>query len=194
MVVGLSAMLGAGVFVVPAPAAAAAGSATLLALLLAGAVAWCNADSSARLAARHPQSGGTYVYGREQLGAFWGYLTGWAFITGKSASCATMALAVGAYAWPEHAGTVAVLTVLGLTALNCLGVHRSARVGAALVAVVLIVLATVVVVGLTSDAADADRLPDHLRRRHERSPGSRGPAVLRLRRVRPPRHPRRGGP
>ncbi|MGQ0465493.1 MAG: APC family permease [Sporichthyaceae bacterium] len=157
-VVGCSAMLGAGVFVVWTPAAAAAGAALPLALALAALVAWCNADSSARLAARHPQSGGAYVYGREQLGPFWGYLAGWAFVTGKSASCAAMALAVGAYAWPDHAGTVAAAVVVGLTALNCLGVHRSALVGAVIVAVVLAVLAAVVVVALGSDAADAERL------------------------------------
>lgn len=151
-------MLGAGVFVAFAPAAAAAGSGVLIALLLAAAVAWCNADSSARLAAIHPQSGGTYVYGREQIGPFWGYLAGWTFLTGKSASCAAMALAIGAYAWPGHAGSVAVIVVLALTALNCLGMHRSARVGAAIVAVVLIVLAVVVVVAFASSAADADRL------------------------------------
>lgn len=156
--VGLSAMLGAGVFVAPAPAATAAGSAILLALLIAAAVAWCNAESSARLAARHPQSGGTYVYGREQLGQFWGYLAGWAFLTGKSASCAAMALAIGAYTWPEHAGGVSVFVVLTLTALNCLGVQRSARVGAAIVVVVLAVLAVLVVVAFASDVADADRL------------------------------------
>lgn len=157
-IVGLSAMLGAGVFVAWSPAAAVAGSALPLALAIAAAVAWCNADSSARLAARHPQSGGTYVYGREQLGPFWGYLAGWAFVTGKCASCAAMALAVGSYAWPEHAGAVAAAVVIALTALNCLGVHRSTQVAAAIVAVVLAVLVVVVVVALSSDAADAERL------------------------------------
>ena len=48
-------------------------------------VAYCNATSSARLAARYPQSGGTYVYGRERLGDFWGYAAGWSFVVGKTA-------------------------------------------------------------------------------------------------------------
>lgn len=76
VVIGLGSMLGAGVFVVFAPAAAAAGSgvALLLALGLAGLVAYCNATSSARLAARYPESGGTYVYGRERLGDLAGFL------------------------------------------------------------------------------------------------------------------------
>ncbi|MYW01675.1 amino acid permease, partial [Streptomyces sp. SID3343] len=101
VVIGLGAMIGAGVFAAPAPAAGAAGSGLPVALGLAAVVAYCNATSSARLAARYPTSGGTYVYGRERLGAFWGHLAGWAFVVGKTASCAAMALTVGSYAWPD---------------------------------------------------------------------------------------------
>ena len=101
-------MIGAGVFVVFAPAAAAAGSGLLLGLALAALVAYCNATSSARLAVRYPRSGGAYIYGRERLGEFWGYLAGWSFIVGKTASCAAMALTVGVYLWPAHAHAVAV--------------------------------------------------------------------------------------
>ncbi|MGB3485501.1 MAG: APC family permease [Mycobacterium sp.] len=143
--IGLGSMIGAGVFAAFAPAAAAAGSGLLIGLALAAAVAYCNADSSARLAARYPQSGGTYVYGRERLGPFWGYLAGWAFLIGKTASCAAMAMTVGAYAWPEHAHAVAVGTVVALTVLNCLGVQRSALLTRLIVAVVLAVLAATVV-------------------------------------------------
>ena len=42
--------------------------------------------SSARLAALYPESGGTYVYGHERLGPFWGYLAGWGFVVGKTAA------------------------------------------------------------------------------------------------------------
>src|SRR3954454_10536742 len=108
VVIGLGSMLGAGVFVAFSPAAAAAGTGLLLGLLVAAGVAYCNATSSARLAARYPESGGTYVYGRERLGPFWGYLAGWGFVVGKTSSCAAMALTVGAYAWPAHARTTAV--------------------------------------------------------------------------------------
>ena len=91
VIIGLGAMVGAGVFAAFAPAARAAGPWLPLSLALAALVAYCNATSSARLAARHPQSGGTYVYGRERLGPFWGYLAGWCFVVGKTASCAAMA-------------------------------------------------------------------------------------------------------
>jgi basic amino acid/polyamine antiporter, APA family len=144
--IGLGSMVGAGIFVVLAPAAAAAGSGLLIGLVVAAVVAYCNATSSARLAARYPQSGGTYVYGRERLGASWGYLAGWSFIVGKTASCAAMALTVGYYAWPQHAHAVAVAAVVALTALDVLGIERSAMLTRGIVVVVLAVLAAVVVV------------------------------------------------
>lgn len=72
VVIGLGSVVGAGVFAALGPAAASAGTWLLVGLALAGAVAYCNAMASARLAARYPASGGTYVYGRERLGPFWG--------------------------------------------------------------------------------------------------------------------------
>ncbi|MGW7051867.1 APC family permease [Streptomyces sp. NPDC054887] len=153
VVIGLGAMVGAGIFVALAPAARAAGTGTLLlaGLALAAVVAYCNAMASARLAALYPASGGTYVYGRERLGPFWGYLAGWAFVVGKTASCAAMALTVGAYVWPEQAHAVAVGAVVLLTAVNYAGVQKSAWLTRAIVGVVLAVLAVVAVVCLGAD-------------------------------------------
>ncbi|MGW1268670.1 APC family permease [Streptomyces sp. NPDC002491] len=158
VLIGLGSMIGAGVFAALAPAARAAGSGLLVALAAAAVVAYCNATSSARLAARYPASGGAYVYGRERLGDFWGYLAGWAFVVGKTASCAAMALTVGSYVWPGHAHAVAVAAVVALTAVNYAGIQKSAWLTRAVVAVVLAVLAAVAVACLTSSTADAGRL------------------------------------
>ena len=54
VVVGLGAMLGAGVFAAFGPAAQAAGTGLLIGLAIAAVVAFCNATSSARLAALLP--------------------------------------------------------------------------------------------------------------------------------------------
>ncbi|MES9512106.1 APC family permease [Streptomyces sp. NPDC000609] len=158
VVIGLGSMIGAGIFAALGPAAGAAGSGLLLALALAAVVAYCNATSSARLAAFYPQSGGAYVYGRERLGDFWGYLAGWAFVVGKTASCAAMALTVGSYVWPGQAHAVAVAAVVALTAVNYAGVQKSALLTRVIVAVVLAVLAALVVIALTSAGADTARL------------------------------------
>ncbi|MDG5773202.1 APC family permease [Mycolicibacterium fortuitum] len=158
VVIGLGSMVGAGIFAALAPAARAAGSGLLLGLAVAALVAYCNATSSARLAALYPQSGGTYVYGRERLGEFWGYTAGWSFIVGKTASCAAMALTVGTYAWPQWAHAVAVAAVVGLTAVNYAGIQKSALLTRIIVAGVLAVLAAVVVIIAGSGATDLTRL------------------------------------
>ncbi|WP_099023136.1 APC family permease [Mycolicibacterium palauense] len=156
--VGLSSMIGAGVFAAFAPAAAAAGTGLLVALGVAAVVAYCNAMSSARLAARYPRSGGTYVYGRERLGPFWGYLAGFSFVVGKTASCAAMALTAGLYLWPQQAHLVAAVAVAALTALSCSGIQRTALTARLIVVAVLAVLAVVVVAIAVSGRAD----PAHL--------------------------------
>jgi len=156
--IGLGSMVGAGIFVALAPAAAAAGSGLLIGLAVAAVVAFCNATSSARLAALYPQSGGAYVYGRERLGEFWGYTAGWSFVVGKTASCAAMALTVGYYVWPGWAHAVAVAAVVALTAVNYAGIQKSAMLTRIIVALVLAVLAAVVVVVLGFGDMDGSRL------------------------------------
>ncbi|MEV3962967.1 APC family permease [Nocardia sp. NPDC050193] len=158
VVIGLGSMIGAGIFAALGPAARAAEAGLLAGLVVAAVIAYCNAASSARLAARYPVSGGTYVYGRERLGEFWGFLAGWSFVVGKTASCAAMALTVGAYVWPDRAHAVAVAAVVTITAVNYRGVEKSALVTRVVVAVVLGVLAAVVVSAVTTGHAETVRL------------------------------------
>ncbi|MEL6985641.1 MAG: APC family permease, partial [Actinomycetota bacterium] len=158
VIIGAGSMIGAGVFAAWAPAAQAAGSGLLIGLALAGAVALANAMSSAQLAALHPESGGTYVYGRRQLGPGWGHLAGWGFIVGKTASCAAMALTVGAYLWPEQERPVAVAAVVAIAAVNIGGLTRTVAVTRVLLAVSLTALTAIVLGGWTGGDADLGRL------------------------------------
>ena len=158
VVIGLGAMIGAGIFAALGPAAEAAGAAMLFSLVIAGAVAWCNATSSAELAANYPESGGTYVYGRERLGEWWGYLAGWGFVTGKTASCAAMALAFGVYVSADLSKPLAVAAVLMLTALNYRGINRTLSATRVILVVVIAVLAGVVIAALFGGEADTAKL------------------------------------
>jgi hypothetical protein len=164
-VIGVGSMVGAGVFVAFAPAAGFAGPWLPLALLLAAVVAWCNATSTAQLAAVHPASGGTYVYANRQLGPWPGFVAGWGFVTGKTASAAAMALTFGLYAaeltGADDAGArlLAVAAVLGLTAVNLGGVTRTARLTRLLVAPVLVVLLAVVVLLFSGSGPAAGGAP-----------------------------------
>ena len=158
VVIGLGAMIGAGVFAAFAPAAAAAGPGLLLGLAVAGAVAYANATSSAKLAALYPESGGTYAYGRRRLGPFWGFLAGWAFVVGKVASCAAMALTFGNYAAPSLARPLAVAAVVAVVAVDYRGVDKTAAATRAIVAVVLASLAAAVVAALAGGQVDPARV------------------------------------
>jgi APA family basic amino acid/polyamine antiporter len=158
VVIGLGSMIGAGVFAAIGPAAEVAGSGLLVGLGCAAVVAYCNATSSARLAAVYPQSGGTYVYGREQLGSFWGYLAGWGFIVGKTASCAAMALTFGAYASPEWQRPLAVIAVITLTTVNHRGVRKTAGLTRLIVVVVLASLAATTIAVLGGGQVSLDGL------------------------------------
>ncbi|WP_255218809.1 APC family permease [Actinomadura formosensis] len=152
VMIGLGSMIGAGVFAAFGPAARAAGTGLLIGLVIAAVIAYCNAAASAQLAAVHPTSGGTYIYGRERLGHWWGFTAGWGFVVGKTASCAAMALTFAVYAvpgpwWAQRAAAVAA--VLGLAALNYHGVTKTALLTRVLVATSLTALA-VVVAGITA--------------------------------------------
>ncbi|QEO15274.1 amino acid permease [Agromyces intestinalis] len=151
--IGLASMIGAGVFAALAPAAAVAGDALLIGLVIAAAVAWANASSTAQLAARYPEAGGVYRFGRERLGEWPGFLAGWGFVVGKTASCAAMAMTFAAYVAPAGwERPLAIAAVAVLSGVNLLGITRTARTAAVIVAVVLAVLALVVVAGTVTVA------------------------------------------
>lgn len=142
VVIGLSSMVGGGVFVSLGAAADIAGPLTLAAVMVAAVVALGNATSTAQLAAQYPSSGGTYVYGRRQLGPWWGFLAGWCFVIGKTASAAAMALVVAAYLVPAAFELpAAVALVVLMTAVNLVGITRTTRLATILVSIALLALA-----------------------------------------------------
>lgn len=158
VMIGLGSMIGAGIFSSFAPAAAAAGGWLLAGLVIAGVVAFCNATSSAQLAAQYPTSGGTYVYGRERLGEWWGFVAGWSFVVGKTASSAAMAITFATYAVPgPWVKPVAIAAVVALTIVNSLGITRTALLTRILVGVSLLALTVAVIVGFGHVSATASQ-------------------------------------
>jgi basic amino acid/polyamine antiporter, APA family len=152
VIIGMGSMLGAGVFAAFSPAARVAGAGLLIGLAVAALVAYCNATASAQLAAQYPTSGGTYIYGRERLGPWWGFLAGWGFVIGKTASCAAMALTFAAYVAPtgRWEKPIAVAAVIILATVNYYGVTRTAGLTKIIVAFVLATLALVVAASLSA--------------------------------------------
>ncbi|TQO18683.1 amino acid/polyamine/organocation transporter (APC superfamily) [Rhodoglobus vestalii] len=154
--IGLGSMIGAGVFAAFVPAAQAAGVSLIIGLAIAAVVAWCNAAASAQLAAVHPVAGGTYAYGRAQLGPWWGYFAGWSFLVGKTASCAAMALVFAAYVAPDGWDKpFAIAAVVGLTIVNLLGVKRTALATKLIVLFVVAVLVAVLIIAISSGSTSS---------------------------------------
>ena len=149
---GLAAILGAGIFAVIAPAAGIAGPALLISLLIAAFVAFCNAISSAQMAAIFPRTGGTYEFGRRLLGDWWGYSAGWMFLTANTVGPGVTALAFGEYvnaiAGAVPARTAAVLAALVMTTINAVGIRRSVRITDVVVVLSVLSLLAFVVIGL----------------------------------------------
>lgn len=154
--IGAGSMIGAGLFAAFAPATAAAGDWLLLSLALAAFLTFANATSSAQLAAQHPESSGTYIYGSRQLGHAWGFAAGWCFVIGKTASCAAMAMTFASYLAPGYEKPLAIAAVAALTAVNYRGITRTAALTKILVTLVLLALAVffgAVLLGVAPDPA-----------------------------------------
>jgi basic amino acid/polyamine antiporter, APA family len=149
---GLAAILGAGIFSVIAPAAGIAGPAFLASLSIAALIALCNALSSAQLASIFPRSGGTYEFGRQVLGPWWGYLAGWMFLIANTVGPGVIALTFGYYLHgvlntvPPR--VAAVLIVLVVTAINAAGIRRSVHVTDVIVILSIASLVAVIIIGL----------------------------------------------
>lgn len=147
--VGVSAMIGTGVFAVWHPALQRAGSWLIAAVIIAAIVAALNATSTARLAARFPQAGGVYAYGRIKLGRFFGVSAGVVFLIGKTASASAAALTIGLYVWPEQSKLVAFAVIGAVLLLNLRGIVRSTFVAGVMVIGVVAVLAVFALVAVT---------------------------------------------
>lgn len=130
IMMGLGAMLGTGVFVAIGIAAGITGPSVVLAIALAALIAFCNALSSAQLAASLPVSGGTYEYGYTYLTPSLGFTAGFMFLCAKTASAASAALGFAGYFAKSFApGTpvvpVALTATILLTGLVAAGIRRS---------------------------------------------------------------------
>ena len=95
---GVGAMVGAGIFVLLAPATQVAGLSTILALAATGLVVLLTAVSYAELASKYPRAGGGYTWVKEGLPPPSGFLAGWTAWAGHSAALALSAMSLSAFA------------------------------------------------------------------------------------------------
>jgi len=136
MALGVNAVIGQGIFLLPCLAAAILGPASLVALILAAVVAFLIALCFAEVGTRFSSTGGAYVYARETFGSFVGFEVGWmlcwvgiiswaALANGFTVVLARFVPAVGE-GWLQPVVAIGLMAVLG--AVNLFG----AKMGAAL--------------------------------------------------------------
>jgi len=131
--IGLASMLGAGVFFVWSTAWDKANNQIFYALFLAGLVASLNAASVYQLASNVSRAGGVYAYSRIYLPSGFSFVAGFAFVFGKIASIAAIAIIIETYVAPGY--HLASIVVILMTALNLLGINRTAQMAAVLAAI-----------------------------------------------------------
>jgi len=95
--IGIGAMIGAGIFVLTGIAAGQAGPASILAFLLNGAVTLLTAFSYAELASAIPRAGGGYSFVKRAFPAALGFVSGWMLWFAYTVACSLYALGFSGY-------------------------------------------------------------------------------------------------
>jgi amino acid transporter len=130
-------VVGSGIYLLPAAAAALLGPASLWAVLLAGLAVSLLVLCYAQAASYFDQPGGGYLYAREAFGPLVGFEVGWMLLLTRIASAAALSNGLAeavTHFWPDAAsGAVRIAIVIGslafLVGVNILGVRAAARTG-----------------------------------------------------------------
>jgi len=128
-------VIGSGVYLLPAAAAALLGNASILAVVVAGVAVALLVLCFAEAAIYFDEPGAAYIYTREAFGSFIGFEVGWMTWLARVASIASLANGFAqatAFLWaPAAAGAPRVALIVGLIALltwiNVVGVKQGAR-------------------------------------------------------------------
>jgi len=137
---GLSSMIGAGLFYNLAPTSKISSYSSILGLLLASTLAFANSSSSAQLASLYPQTGGTYLYANKVLGKLPGNIAGIVFILGKTVSCIAIALTLGNYISPIYGKELGVGLSVIVFLIGYQGITKTAALAKWFVLIVISIL------------------------------------------------------
>ncbi len=157
LMIGIGAMIGAGIFVLTGTAAGEAGPAVILAFALNGCIAFMTAFVYAEMGSMMPAAGGGYVWAQHGVGGLPAFIAGWVSWFGHSVACSLYAIGFGHYlgavlgaetghVWflpaEVFAKAAAVIAILTFGYVNFRGSSETGRIG------VLITLGKLVILGL----------------------------------------------
>jgi len=176
--IGVGAMIGAGIFVLTGLAVNQAGPSALLAFGLNGVITLLTALSYAELSSSIPEAGGGYAFVRRALSAPVGFLAGWMLWFAYTVACALYARGCGEYCMEAFRAYTpgfyaAVLAPLGPTAgavlvamvaatsfvvLNWVGAAVTGKTEDVITVAKIIILAIFAIVGLKAIFGDVPRM------------------------------------
>jgi amino acid transporter len=128
-IVGMNAMIGAGIFAISTALASDVGPAGILTCAFMAVSVWFMAQSIARVAQLYPQEGSFYTYAKQWGGHYVGLLASSCYLIGLLIAMGLLTHAAGDHLiryLPEFSAyTLGLITLVGLTLLNILGVSLS---------------------------------------------------------------------
>lgn len=162
--IGVGAMIGAGIFVLTGIAAGEAGPALVLAFMLNGVVTTFTALSYAELGSCFPEAGGGYLWVKEGLGGTQGFLAGWMSWFAHAVACSLYGLGFGRFAVEiiglfapgvhDHAATWTLVFMAGIVALfafiNFRGASETGLVGNVVTIAKVIILGVFIAFGVVA--------------------------------------------
>jgi amino acid transporter/nucleotide-binding universal stress UspA family protein len=179
--IGVGAMIGAGVFVLTGIAVGEAGPAALLAFALNGLVTLLTAFAYAELASTIPEAGGGYAFVKRAFPGLIGFISGWMLWFAYTVACALYAVGFGGYFlellhsyFPSlsdafvglvgHGGGVAIVTFAisaFFVSLNVIGADVTGKAENVITMGKIIVLGMFIVFGLLAIGRDPTMLGDN---------------------------------
>ena len=154
--VAINAIIGAGIFGLPAKVYALIGTYSLIAFVACAVLVILIILCFAEVGSRFDETGGPYLYAREAFGSTVAFEVGWlvwlARVTAFAANCNLM-ISYLAFFWPAanapvQRAFVIVLVVVSLTSLNIVGVRQAAIVGNVFTVAKLVPLLIFIAAGL----------------------------------------------
>ncbi len=174
--IGVGAMIGAGIFALTGEAAHTAGPSLLLAFFLNGFVTLFSAAAYAELGSSFPEAGGGYLWVKEGMTPLFGFLSGWMSWFAHAVACSLYSLAFGEFSVNllVRAGILptgsnetlmpvafAVLIAGLFSLINLRGASETGAIGNIVTTAKVIILGIFVIVGIIA-LNNMPNWPEHL--------------------------------
>lgn len=129
-IIGMNAMIGAGIFTAPAAIGSFVGPAGIIAYVFVIIAVWFIAQSLARVASRFPQEGSFYTYAKQWGGHAIGCIAGYSYLIGLLIAMGLLAQIAGSFLhhpfFPNtSSSTLGLIALCSLVVLNMFGVVLS---------------------------------------------------------------------